>query len=82
MLLQADVYVNTTNGNLDLSQGAVALALLKAGGKSLQRECSRAAPINVGDVAVTGPGNLPCQHILHTVLPSYQKQSSEAEKVS
>ena len=80
-IVQADVYVNTTNGNLDLSQGAVASALLKAGGKSLQQECTKVAPINVGDVATTGPGNISCHHIFHTVMPSYKKHPSEAEKV-
>ena len=79
--MQPDVYVNTTNGNLDLSQGAVSLSLLKAGGKSLQTECNKAAPINVGDVAVTGSGNLPCRHVFHMVLPSYRKHSTEGEKV-
>lgn len=73
--------MNTTNVNLDLSHGAVALALLKAGGKSLQQECTKAAPIKVGDVAITGSGNLPCQFVLHTVIPSYKKHLSEAEKV-
>ena len=75
------MYVNTTNGNLDLSQGAVSIALLKAAGKSLQQECKKAAPIKVGDVAFTSSGNIPCHYIFHTVMPSYKKHSSEAEKV-
>jgi len=76
------MYVNTTNVNLDLRQGAVSLALLKAGGTALQQECTDAAPINVGDVAVTGPGNLPCKYVLHTVVPSYTtKHAKDAEKV-
>lgn len=69
--------MNTTNPNLDLSQGAVARALLKAGGPSLQQECGNIAPIAVGDVAVTGPGKLPCRYVLHTVLPAYKKRSNE-----
>ena len=71
--------MNTTNTNLDLSQGAVSRVLLKAGGSSLQQECTKRAPINVGEVAVTGSGNLPCQYVFHTVLP---KHSSRAEKVT
>lgn len=73
--------MNTTNTDLNLSQGNVAKALLRAGGKSLQQECDATAPINVGDVAVTGPGMLPCRHVLHTVMPSYKKHSGEAEEV-
>lgn len=54
----------------------MAKALLTAGGKSLQQECNDIAPIAVGDVAVTGPGKLPCQYVLHTVLPSYKEHSA------
>ena len=72
------MYVNTTNTNLKLSQGAVSSALLKAGGTELQQECSQKAPIRVGDVASTGPGKLPCQLVFHNVLPSYRQL---AEKV-
>ena len=74
--------MNTSNPNLDLSQGAVARVLLKAGGQSLQQECDEVSPITVDDVAITGPGNLPCQYVLHTVMPSHKKRSSEAEKVT
>ena len=73
--------MNTTNGKLDLSQGGVASTLLQAGGSSLQQECYKKAPINVGDVAVTGPGNLPCRYVFHTVMPSYQHQQKQAEEV-
>ena len=59
----------------------MARVLLKAGGQSLQQECDEVSPISVGDVAITGPGNLPCQYVLHTAMPSYKKRSSEAEKV-
>ena len=58
----------------------MSLALLKAAGQSLQQECSNVGPINVGEVAVTGGGNLPCHHVFHTVLPSY-KHKNEPEKV-
>ncbi len=54
-------------------------ALLKAGGQSLQQECDDVAPIEEGDVAITGPGNLQCRYVLHIVLPQY---SREAEKVN
>lgn len=79
-LVQADAYVNSTNTNLNLSHGAVSHALLKAGGQSLQDECTQKAPVNVGDVVVTGPGNLPCRQVLHTVIPGF-KPGGQAEKV-
>ena len=73
--------MNTTNPNLNLSQGAVSHALLKGGGGSLQEACSAIAPIGVGEVAVTSSGNLPCKHVFHTVLPAYKTNSNEAIKV-
>ena len=78
--IQADAYVNSTNPNLDLSQGAVSQALLRAGGRSLQNECTQKAPVHTGCVVVTGPGNLPCRHVLHTVIPGF-KPGGQAEKV-
>ena len=72
------MYVNSTNTNLSLSQGGgVSSALLKAGGPTLQQECSQKAPIRVGDVADTGPGNLPCQFVFHTALPSYKRSGEK-----
>ena len=71
------MYVNTTNADLDLSQGAVSQALLKAGGTSLQQECSKYKPIKVRDVVATGPGSLPCQFVFHTVLPSDKKSGEK-----
>ena len=69
--------VNTTNRDLNLSSGAVSVALLKAGGRQLQEECTKKAPINTGDVAVTGPGSLPCRYVFHTVVPGYNVKGAE-----
>ena len=79
--MQADVYVNSTNTNLDLSQGAVARALLKVGGQQLQTECTAKAPLRVGEVAVTRPGKIPCKYIVHTVVANYDGPGGKAEKV-
>ncbi len=81
IILQADAYVNTTNPNLDLSQGAVAQVLLKAGGKNLQDACNAKAPLNEGEVVATKPGNIPCQYILHTVVPNFDKRGGKSQKV-
>lgn len=75
--MQADVLVNTTNKDLNLSSGAVSIALLKAGGQQLQAECSKRAPVKTGDVAVTGPGALQCRHVFHTVIPGYNGKAAE-----
>ncbi|KAL5466936.1 hypothetical protein EMCRGX_G031100 [Ephydatia muelleri] len=55
---EANVYVNSTNTNLNLSGGVISKHLADAAGHSLQDECTRKAPINPGQVAVTGSGNI------------------------
>ena len=74
--------MNSTNGNMDLSGGAVAQALAKAAGPSLQAECTKKAPIAAGEIAVTGPGNIRrCKCIIHINCPGYDK-TGKAEEVS
>ncbi len=73
--------MNSTNRNLDLSQGAVAHALLKAGGHTLQAECTAKSPISTGEVVPTKPGNIQCQYILHTVVPNFDQPGGKAQKV-
>ena len=69
------------NSSLDLSNGAVANSLLKAGGPALQDECTRYNRAN-GDVAVwniatTGGAGLMCKHVIHTVGSQYNGAASE-----
>ena len=68
LFTQADVYVNTTNNQLNLNSGAVSKALLNAAGQSLQDECTKKAPVktSTGSVAITGPGKLPCKYVFHS----------------
>ena len=81
-VMQADVYVNTTNTALTItSGGAISTLLAKAAGPQLQQECSQKAPIGHGDVAVTGAGgNLKCQKTFHIALPQ-QYTKGQAEEV-
>lgn len=81
--IQADVYVNTTNVNLNISSGGIiSTMLLNAAGPQLQQECSKNAPINYGDVAVTGAGGtLKCRKIFHIALGAYDGPGGNAETV-
>ena len=74
---QADVYINSTNTNLNLKQGQLSKLLLNACGDNLQKECSEYAPLKPGKVAVTDTKNLKCSHIFHVALPEYQTANSE-----
>ena len=74
------MYVNTTNADLDLTQGPVAQALSKAAGPTLQAECKKKAPISVGNIAVTGGGKLQCCHVIHVVASKYQPNQVEVRR--
>lgn len=75
-----DVIVNRIRGDLNLSSGAASKALLQAAGTSLQDECEKYRQehkeLAIGDILVTGGGDLCCQHIFHVNLPMYVDRSS------
>ena len=68
---QADAIVNTASSDLDLSKNACARSLSAVAGPSLQQECSTKGPVNVGEIAVTGGGNLSCKYVFHVVCDSW-----------
>ncbi|XP_069139910.1 protein mono-ADP-ribosyltransferase PARP14-like isoform X2 [Argopecten irradians] len=58
--------VNSTSDHLDLSRGAVAKAILKAGGQQLQVECNaRRGDFQSKGLVATSGGNLSCRYIIH-----------------
>ncbi len=61
-----EVLVNAANSNLILGDG-VAGAIRKMGGPSIQEECNKKAPMPLGEVAITGAGNLKAKFIYHAV---------------
>ena len=75
------MYVNTTNASLDLSLGAVAQSLFKAGGPALQDECTAYQRTNGDvaewDIATTAGADLKCKHVIHTVCSEYDGAASE-----
>lgn len=84
IIMQADVYVNSTTSDLDLTNGQVSVALSKAAGPSLAQECSRKATIGrrlPGEITVTEGGNLKCKHVFHVVLKHYQALKLEVDEV-
>jgi O-acetyl-ADP-ribose deacetylase (regulator of RNase III) len=61
---EVDAIVNAANSHLVLGAG-VAGAIRQKGGPTIQEECHRIGPIEVGDAAVTGAGNLPARFVIH-----------------
>ena len=79
------MYVDTTAPNLKLSDRPVSKSLLAIAGQRLQDECTTHVQQN-GNVkewsfASTGPGNLKCKRVIHTVAASYDGPGGSAEKV-
>lgn len=71
--------VNTAGEDLNLQNNACARSFSKAAGPNLQRYCSKISPVEVGDIGVTRPGQLKCQHVFHAVCGGWE--SGKGEKV-
>jgi O-acetyl-ADP-ribose deacetylase (regulator of RNase III) len=67
-LLDVEAIVNAANDRLKLG-GGVAGAIRARGGPSIQEECDRLAPIDVGEAAITGGGTLKAKYVIHAVGP-------------
>ena len=61
---RVDAIVNAANSALVLGAG-VAGAIREVGGPSIQAECDAHGPVEVGDAAVTGAGELPASFVIH-----------------
>lgn len=59
-----DAIVNAANSDLVLGSG-VAGAIREKGGPSIQKECTAHGPIQVGEAAVTGAGDLDAKFVVH-----------------
>ncbi|MCA9510264.1 MAG: macro domain-containing protein [Myxococcota bacterium] len=59
-----DAIVNAANSALVLGSG-VAGAIREKGGPSIQRECDAHGPVEVGDAAITGAGDLRARYVIH-----------------
>jgi O-acetyl-ADP-ribose deacetylase (regulator of RNase III) len=68
VLLDVEAVVNAANKQLKLG-GGVAGAIRSYGGPSIQAECDRLAPIEVGQAVITGGGSLKAKYVIHAVGP-------------
>ena len=79
---ETDAITNAANGNLKHG-GGVAGAIVSGGGKEIQTESDEYVmthgKVQTGDVAVTGPGKLRCQYIIHAVGPIWSDAVSSQE---
>ncbi|MGB8952805.1 MAG: macro domain-containing protein [Candidatus Aminicenantales bacterium] len=75
-LLECEAIVNAANQSLILG-GGVAGAIKKYGGSSIQEECHKLAPIEVGQAVATSGGNLKARYVIHAVGPVYGEGNEE-----
>jgi len=62
--LDVDAIANAANTELRHG-GGVAGAIVRAGGRSIQEESDRRAPIGLGEAVATAAGELPCRWVIH-----------------
>jgi O-acetyl-ADP-ribose deacetylase len=62
--LEVDAISNAANTDLRHG-GGVAGAIVRAGGRSIQDESDRVAPIEIGEAVATGAGGLPARWVIH-----------------
>ena len=72
-----DAIVNAANSELLLGAG-VAGAIRSRGGPSIQAECDAHGPVEVGDAALTGAGDLPARFVIHAASMAPGGAASEA----
>lgn len=73
---RVDAIVNAANTMLEHG-GGLAGAIVRRGGGSIQTESDRLAPVEVGDAAVTGGGDLPARWVVHAVGPRWGEGDEE-----
>ncbi len=71
-----DAIVNAANTTLQLGSG-VAGAIAEKAGPSVQAECDRHGSIGLGEVALTGAGDLPAAHVIHAASMELGSSTSE-----
>lgn len=74
-----DAIVNPANTNLMMKSGVAGLIRQK-GGRLIQIECNRKAPVPVGDAVITTGGELMALHVIHAVGPKWG-EGNEDEKL-
>lgn len=73
---EGDAIVNAANNHLVLGVG-VAGAIRRAGGPTIQDECDRHGPIDVGEAAITGAGKLGVKYLIHAAAMGDRPASEE-----
>jgi len=77
-LLDVDAFVFYAQHDLALGSG-FGNAISVRGGPSIKKELDEMEPVETGDVALSGAGNLKAKHILHAVGPRFNEPDTEGK---
>lgn len=75
---RVDAIVNAANSRLSHG-GGLAGAIVRRGGRAIQEESWKVAPVPVGQSALTGAGHLPARWVIHAVGPRWGEGDEEAK---
>ncbi len=78
--VDADVIVNPAN-SLGLMGGGVAGVIKRFGGKEIEKEAIREAPIEIGNAILTSAGNLKFKGVIHAPTMEEPAMATTEEKV-
>lgn len=74
--LEIDAFVFYAEGNLKLGSG-FGTAISMRGGKSIEEELNKLAPIPTGEAVVSSAGKMKAEYIVHAVGPKFQEADTE-----
>lgn len=75
---RADAIVNAANSRL-AHGGGVAGAIVRKGGRVIQDESDRIAPVPTGEAAATSGGRLAARHVIHAVGPVWGEGNEDSK---
>ena len=79
--LEVDAIVNPAN-SLGVMGGGVAGVIRRKGGRGIEEEATRQAPIEVGSAVATTAGDLPCSRVIHAPTMEQPAMRTDVIKVA
>ncbi|MGI6736027.1 MAG: macro domain-containing protein [Anaerovoracaceae bacterium] len=75
--MKVDAIVNAANTELRMEGGACGAIFKAAGERKMRAACAEAAPIRIGEAAITPGFRLPAEYVIHAAGPVYRGEDDE-----